>query len=213
MIGLILAAAGSGSRFGTSVPKQFTELQGRPLYIHALEAFTAHCQDVVIVLPETWKAKVHSQLSEIESSVRIKLEIGGSTRQESVGKGLHRLNPEVELVLVHDAARPFCPPNLIDRVIEGVRRTGACVPVVPVSDTVKELEHGRVVRTLDRSTLGLAQTPQGFSAELLRRAFDQALETGFNGTDEAMLVEQLGESVEAVPGHAGNIKVTWKGDL
>lgn len=213
MIGLILAAAGTGSRFGSEIPKQFTELQGRPLYLHALEAFLPLCAQVVVVLPESWKEEVERRLRAFGVDGRLTIESGGAERQDSVERGLLRLGPEIETVLVHDAARPFCTPELIQRVVEGTRRHGACIPALPVPDTIKEVSQEKVVRTLDRSTLRLIQTPQGFRRRLLIDAFRAARESGFFGTDEASLVERLGTPVHVVEGEAANVKITWKEDL
>ena len=117
------------------------------------------------------------------------------------------------MVLIHDAARPFVSSQLIARVIEKTSRHHACVPVLPVGETIKEVESERVVRTLDRQCLRFAQTPQGFEINLLKRAFETALREDFHATDEATLVERLGEPVYVVTGESGNIKVTWKEDL
>jgi len=115
--------------------------------------------------------------------------------------------------LIHDAARPFTSSELISRVIEKTRRHQACVPVLPVRDTLKEVRGGRIVRTLDRESLSLVQTPQGFEINLLTRAFKQARKDGFYATDESTLVERLGSPVHVVAGERSNLKVTWKEDL
>ena len=124
-----------------------------------------------------------------------------------------RLGKIFDAVLVHDAARPFLSEQLISRVVEGTRRHQACVPVLPVSDTLKEIRSERIVRTVERESLALVQTPQGFEISLLKRAFRQAIEDNFYGTDESILVERLHEAVHVVPGERANIKVTWQEDL
>ncbi len=213
MIGLVLAAAGSGSRFGSDIPKQFIPLEGKPLYLHALEHFSSFFEMAVLVLPQGWKEKVETQVQSLPYRERLILEIGGPRRQDSVYQGLNRLGEEIEIVLVHDAARPFTSPELISSVIEQTRQHEACVPVLPVADTLKEVSDGRVVRTLDREGLNLVQTPQGFEINLLKRAFQQAIQDGFYGTDEATLVERLGSPVHVVAGESSNLKVTCKEDL
>ncbi len=213
MIGLVLAAAGSGSRFGSDTPKQFLSLEGKPLYLHALEHFSSFFEVAVLVLPEGWKEKVETQVQSLSYRERLILEIGGPQRQDSVYLGLNRLGEEIEIVLVHDAARPFISTELISSVIEQTRQHQACVPVVPVRDTLKEVSDGRIVRTLDREGLSLVQTPQGFEINLLKRAFQQAIQDGFCGTDEATLVERLGSPVHVVAGESSNLKVTRKEDL
>ena len=213
MIGLVLAAAGSGSRFGSDTPKQFIPLEGKPLYLHSLERFSSFFEVAVLVLPEGWKEKVETQVRSLSYRDRLILEIGGPRHQDSVYQGLNRLGKDIEMVLVHDAARPFTSSELISSVIEQTREYEACVPVVPVRDTLKQVSDGRIVRTLDRDGLSLVQTPQGFEIELLKRAFQQAIQDGFYGTDEATLVERLGSPVHVVAGESSNFKVTCKEDL
>lgn len=213
MIGLVLAAAGRGSRFASDIPKQFTGVQGKPLYLHALERFSTFFEQAIIVLPQAWKEEVESQVQLLPYQDKLILEVGGPHRQDSVSRGLSRLSDGIQTVLVHDAARPFTSAHLISRVIDETRRHQACIPVLPVRDTIKEVCNGRIARTLDRESLGLVQTPQGFEINLLKRAFAQAKRDGFYGTDEATLVERLGVPVHVVPGDRTNIKVTWKEDL
>jgi len=229
LIGLVLAAAGTGSRFGSDIPKQFIPLEGKPLYLHALECFSPFFDSAVIVLPEGWKEKVFDSAvivlpegwkEKVENQVRslsyrdqLIIEMGGPRRQDSVYQGLNRLGEEIEMVLVHDAARPFTSSELISSVIDETRQHQACIPVVPVRDTLKEVSDGRIARTLDREGLSLAQTPQGFEINLLKRAFQQAIQDGFYGTDEAALVERLGSPVHVVAGERSNLKVTCKEDL
>jgi len=119
----------------------------------------------------------------------------------------------VEIVLVHDAARPFVTPALIKRVVDESRRSGACIPAIPVNQTVKEVAGSTILRTLDRSRLVLAQTPQGFRREILLQAFARAEEDGFYGTDESILVERIGIPVSVVEGEPGNIKITFRHDV
>jgi 2-C-methyl-D-erythritol 4-phosphate cytidylyltransferase len=208
--GAVIVAAGAGRRFGGE--KAFVPLAGRPLVEWSLAAFEAHplVEAVVLVLPEEGKgASVRGAYSKLAAVVA-----GGPERQDSVERGFARLDPAgSDLVLVHDGARPLVSAALIGRVIEAARRHGAAVPVAPLADTIKEVEGGRVVRTLDRTRLGAAQTPQGFAAAVLARALAKAREEGFRGTDEAGLVERYGGGVAAVDGDERNIKVTTRLDL
>ena len=213
MIGLVLAAAGTGSRFGSNTPKQFTQLDGKPLYLHALERFLGVFDEAVIVLPNDWVEGVKTQVQDSPYGDKLILETGGSQRQDSVYQGLLRLSESHEIVLVHDAARPFPSSDLISRVIEGTQQHEACVPALPVGDTVKEVQNTRVARTLDRENLVLAQTPQGFKMALLKSAFESAMKEGFYGTDESTLVERLGVPVHVIPGEGTNVKITLKEDL
>ncbi|MEJ2077232.1 MAG: 2-C-methyl-D-erythritol 4-phosphate cytidylyltransferase [Acidobacteriota bacterium] len=211
-IGLILAASGSGTRFGSDVPKQFLPFDGRPLYLHALRRFSGFVGRAVVAVPATWVERVEK---EVQGSIPVSIEViaGGGTRQSSVEKGLKALPIEIEYVLVHDAARPFVSRDLIVAVSEGMRRFDACIPVLPIRDTVKEIADTAIVRTIPRERLGLAQTPQGFRASLLRRAVEQAQGDRVYGTDEAFLVERLGITVRVVQGDPENVKITWSQDL
>jgi 2-C-methyl-D-erythritol 4-phosphate cytidylyltransferase len=206
-------SAGLGSRFGSDLPKQFQNLRGKPVYLRALEPFLELIAEAVIVIPESWQRRVSDQIQLLPYRTKLQLEIGGAFRQESVARGLARLDPGLRYVLVHDAARPYVSTSLISSVLDAAKRYGACIPVLPVCDTVKEIRAGVVVNTLQRNSIGLSQTPQGFEASLLRRAFEKAKALGFRGTDEAALVERLGESVHIVEGSGQNIKVTWPDDL
>ena len=213
MIGLILAAAGAGSRFGGDLPKQFSRMRDKPLYLHALEPFLEFLEEAVIVVPEAWEERVEEEIRSLPYRAKLRLQTGGRERQDSVYRGLKRLSALVQIVLVHDAARPFVSQELIARVVEKTRRVGACLPAVSLRDTVKEVASGQVVRTVNRDHLKLAQTPQGFEINLLRQALEGAQKEGVYGTDEASLVERLGSPVYVVPGEPENIKVTWKEDI
>ncbi|MFB3903029.1 MAG: 2-C-methyl-D-erythritol 4-phosphate cytidylyltransferase [Acidobacteriota bacterium] len=211
MIGLILAAAGAGSRFGSTVPKQFIPLDGVPVYLRSLEAFEPLVDHAVVVVPAGWIDRVACDMRERWPG-RIRVEAGGEQRQDSVRRGLLAL-PPVEIVLVHDAARPYVSRTLIKRVLDESWRSGACIPGLPVSQTVKEVAGSTIVRTLDRRRLVLAQTPQGFRREILWRAFEAAEKDGFFGTDESILVERIGLPVSVVEGEPGNIKITFRQDM
>jgi 2-C-methyl-D-erythritol 4-phosphate cytidylyltransferase len=213
LIGLVLAAAGTGSRFGSNIPKQFTPLEGKPIYLHALECFIEVIDEAAIVVPDDWIEEVQKQVQDLPYVGKLILEPGGPQRQDSVYQGLGRLSDKIEMALVHDAARPFPSSNLISQVIDGTRQHEACVPVLPVGDTVKEVRNQQIVRTLDRNSMVLVQTPQGFKMSLLKLAFESAIKEGFYGTDESTLVERLGIPVHVVPGEGTNVKITWKEDL
>ena len=213
LIGLVLAAGGTGSRFGSKIPKQFTELQGQPLYLHALNRFAEFVDQAVIVVPKNWKVIISKQLAVLPYHEKLVLQTGGLKRQESVYRGVLSLTDEMRIILVHDAARPFVSRALISRVIQGVRVRGTCVPTMRLSDTVKQVHGDRILQTLDRDNLRLAQTPQGFKAALLKKALQQALKEGFWGTDESSIVQRVGVEVFVIPGEKGNIKVTWNKDL
>ena len=214
MTGLILAAAGSGSRFGSPTPKQFLRLGGERLYRLALDPFLPFLDEAVILVPEDWTGTVRKELSiGVAGDQELQVAPGGRHRQDTVSRGLQLLSPGVEIVLVHDAARPYVDARLISRVIRTVRRGSAAVPVLKIRDTVKEVVSGRVEGTLERERLGLAQTPQGFPAQVLKEALRQAGRNHFYGTDESSLVERIGAEVHAVEGDPRNLKITFEGDL
>jgi len=215
--GLVLVAAGRGDRFGGSVPKQFKLLNGVPVYLASLRKFISVTDRIVIVVPRDWIEPVTDQIRVFLENVTLGTEIevisGGTTRQESVLKGLRRLEGKCDCVLVHDAVRPFLSRALITRVIKATERYGAAVPLEPVTDTVKVVRGNMIVETLDRSALWRAQTPQGSSLKQLLEASEKAEEEGFAATDESGLLERSGFRVRAVKGEKGNIKITWKEDL
>jgi len=209
-IGAIIAAAGSGARFGG--PKQFAFLGGRPLLDWSCEAFEAHplIDDIVLVLPA--QAETAGWAERFPKIIDVVY--GGRRRQDSVRAGFNRFDPgRTGLVLVHDGARPLVSADVIDRVIEAARKNGAAIPIIASEDSLKEIESDRIVRTLDRNRVGRVQTPQGFSYILLDRALTSADEAEYTGTDEASLVERLGEPVTVVAGDPRNVKITTPLDL
>ncbi|MDD8025241.1 MAG: 2-C-methyl-D-erythritol 4-phosphate cytidylyltransferase [Acidobacteriota bacterium] len=209
-VGAVIVAAGEGRRFGG--PKQFAPLRGRPVLDWSLAAFEANprVDAIVLVMGEAARgAEAAARYPKIAAVVR-----GGERRQDSVANGVAALKPAPDdIVLIHDGARPLVTQDLIDRVLEAAVTAGAAVPGLPLEDTIKEIAAGRVVRTIDRDRLARIQTPQGFTAEILRRALEAAREAGISGTDEAALVERLGLRVAVVPGDPRNIKITSPLDL
>ncbi len=217
LTGLVLVAAGQGSRFGGKIPKQFRLLDGEPLYLAALRKFLPFTRRIVIVVPESWTVPVREEVSRLleECARGSEAEIiqGGATRPESVLKGLRCLQGQCSHVIVHDAVRPFLTGALISRVIRATLEYGAAVPLEPVIDTIKVVRDHIVVDTLDRNILWRAQTPQGSELEQLLEASEKAWEKGFAATDESALLERAGLEVRAVEGENANIKITWKEDL
>lgn len=207
----VVVAAGRGLRFGgDGPPKQYRELGGRRVAERACRAFvaTARVSRVVLVLPASDAADPPNWAAELP----VRVTAGGATRRASVARGLEAVGDEPDAVLVHDGARPLVGRSLITRVLDALGE-GAVVPVLPIRDTVKEVdEQGRIVRTLDRSWLRRAQTPQGFPAELLRRAHRE-VEAGTEVTDDAGLCERLGVEVRTVEGDPDNLKITTPEDL
>ncbi len=209
-VSVIIVAAGRGDRFGS--PKQLSLLKGKTVLDWSLEKFESHqaVDEIVLVLDEEQqKEKILGQYKKILAVVK-----GGEKRQDSVLNGFKRIDPEkAGIVLVHDGVRPLVSPALIDRVIEAALEKGAAIPALPLEDTVKEVTGEEIFRTIERQELCRAQTPQGFSYSVLKKALDKAKEEGYYGTDEASLVERSGEKVYVVPGDPVNIKITVPEDL
>lgn len=210
----ILVAAGRGERMGAGRPKAFLVLAGEPILLRSARAFEAAptVGSIVAVVPEGQIEAARSLLAPIRKLRAVVA--GGIRRQDSVLAGLKEVPPGFAgVVLVHDAARPFVEPALVDAVATAAAEVGAALPVLPVVDTIKRVSDGRVLGTVDRSELGSAQTPQGFRFDVLVRAYEQAFRERLTVTDEAMAVERLGEPVAAVAGSSFNRKITTPEDL
>ncbi|MEN6536134.1 MAG: 2-C-methyl-D-erythritol 4-phosphate cytidylyltransferase [Bryobacteraceae bacterium] len=222
-VAVIIPAAGLGIRMGRTSPekagtsrKQFMLLDGSPILLHTIRKF-AVCpivSEIVVSLRAEDIPWVKEMLARETLDKPIRLVEGGDTRQQSVENGLASLAPDTDLVAVHDAVRPFIEPAIIEKaVLEAAESGAAIVGIVPV-DTIKQVKRNKIHATLPRERLVLAQTPQVFRYELLKRAFDMAREDGFIGTDESSLVERLEQvEVSVVPGSDRNIKITKPSDM
>jgi len=213
-VGAIIPAAGRGKRIGASVPKQFLEIQGKPLLHHTLTVF-ASCKlidYVVLVMPRADVDKMGEDWLNKYEIVR-EVVVGGEQRQDSVYNGFNSLEEGTDIVVVHDGVRPFTTPQMITATVEAAQQHGAAITAIPVSDTVKQAADGFVKQTVSRDGLWRVQTPQAFQYGLLQQAFKKAKKDSYYGTDEGSLVEYLGERVKIVPGSELNIKITRKEDL
>ena len=213
--GVILAAAGQSSRFqDANYKKPFAPLAGRPVWLHSAERFTDRPdvkQVVIVVAPEDRESFVDSFGANI-AFLGITLAEGGSHRAESVRRGLARLDPSIDTVAIHDAARPCIAAPWIDAVFAAGARTGAAILAIPVVGTLKRVaDDGTITETVDRSGLWEAQTPQVFSRRVLEEAF--ARHGDGQPTDEAQLVESVGQKVTVVRGSPMNLKITSREDL
>jgi 2-C-methyl-D-erythritol 4-phosphate cytidylyltransferase / 2-C-methyl-D-erythritol 2,4-cyclodiphosphate synthase len=212
--GVIIVAGGRGQRLGGPVPKQLLDLGGRSILQRSVRAFDRHpgTDAIVVVLPADLVGAGPTIVGETGRPCHYVA--GGARRQDSVRLGLAALPSALELVLIHDAARPFVDGALIARVIDATARTGAAVPATPARDTVKRvLRDGRlVIETVPRDEVWLAQTPQGFRRSILEEAVALGA-SGVDATDEATLVERAGHAVEVVPGDERNMKITTADDL
>lgn len=213
----VVPAAGRGERLGPGTPKALRLLGGAPLLVHAVRALArARSVDLVVVAaPVEQVAQVRSLLADHHAGAALSVVAGGATRVESVRLALARLPDAVDVVLVHDAARPLAPVELIDAVAAAVRAgADGVVPGVPVADTVKRVavdDGERVLETVDRSSLRAVQTPQGFRRDVLEQAHLGA--AADDATDDAALVERLGRAVTVIPGSEEAFKVTRPLDL
>lgn len=212
----IVVAAGKGTRLGGNRPKQFLELGGIPVVIHTLRQFerSREINEIVTVLPAEQTDSFLSLAKEFGLQKPMRVVAGGETRAQSVARGL-ALVGQAEIVAVHDGVRPFVSPDEIDQVVNAARTTGAAILVAPVTDTIKEIEADRVIRTLPRADLRRALTPQCFRLELLKRAYQtlSEIEVANEVTDDSLLVERLGVEVVAIEGSSRNIKITQEEDL
>ena len=215
-ISAIIVAAGAGIRFGASIPKQFFALGGRPVLAWSLEAFDRSklISELIVVAPPSDEGFAIEITRKWVHRVPVKVVSGGFTRQESVKSGLDAVDPGIEWVAVHDAARPLVTLTQIEAVCFMAREVGAAILAVPVRDTVKVVDDGAlVIRSQDRSRLYLAQTPQVCRKEDLQSAYKLAEVKGIKATDEAGLLEIIGVAVGVVEGSSGNFKITTQEDL
>jgi 2-C-methyl-D-erythritol 4-phosphate cytidylyltransferase len=225
-VAVILPAAGLGTRMGKGTAektgtsrKQFMLLEGSPILMHTVRKFTASARisEIVVAVRAEDVEWVGGMLSRGFPGSAVRAVEGGNSRQQSVDNALNSLAPDTDLVAVHDAVRPFIDLETIDKVLDEATETGAAIVGLPAVDTVKQVSRGtgrvRIRATLPREKLVMAQTPQVFRYDLLRRAFEMARADGFIGTDEASLVERLDVEVTVVMGSDRNIKITKPGDM
>ena len=218
-VGVIIPAGGIGSRLGRKRPKQLLDLAGRPILVRTCQAFLeiATIRQVVIAVPAAHAQPTIDALRPHLAPAdydRLVFTVGGLTRQESVRAGLARLDSAITLVLVHDAARPLVDRATIERCLDAAWEFGAAIAAVPVKDTLKLAAGGATIeKTVDRTDLWQAQTPQTMRREYLERAFTEAARTGFVGTDEASLLEAAAIPVHLVYGSERNLKITHPEDM
>jgi 2-C-methyl-D-erythritol 4-phosphate cytidylyltransferase / 2-C-methyl-D-erythritol 2,4-cyclodiphosphate synthase len=209
-VSAIIAAGGRGARFGGDTPKQLLTLGGRPILQRTIDAFIASpcVSEIIVALPRGVAASPPAYLENAGKPMR--LVAGGARRQESVANAFGCISPEAEVVVIHDAARPFVTDALIARTVDVARASGAAIAALPAHDTVKRTDsEGIVTATLPREEIYLAQTPQAFRVDVLR----EALAMAGDATDEAALVERAGHRVHVVRGDPENLKITTRADL
>lgn len=213
-------AAASGPARGAQPTKQFAEIGGAPILVHTIRKFgtSPRVDAIYVALREQERARFQAHMVAEHLRVKVHVVVGGESRQQSVANALNALAADShDVVLVHDAVRPFVDHEIIENVVQAVAKHGAAIAGVPAVDTIKQVDRmadGAIITsTIPRERVVQAQTPQGFRYELLKRAFDDAMAVGFTGTDEASLLERTGQEVAVVMGSARNIKITTPADL
>lgn len=216
MVTVVFPAAGQGKRMKAGMNKVFLELSGKPILIRTLLAFSA-CgliDQLIVVVGEGEVNAVKAVLKLVPGLKPYQVVAGSDERQYSIYNGLTHLSKDTEIVLVHDAARPLVPIQVIEDVIVEARRSGAAIAAIPEKNTIKIVDENHVVSaTPERSSLWSVQTPQGFQKDILVQAYQKAQMEEFLGTDDASLVERLGIPVKVVPGDYCNVKITTPEDL
>lgn len=212
----VVVAGGSGTRLPGAVEKQFQLLAGKTVLAHALLAVEASPEvgAIILVVPPGRVEHARTKIVAAHKLAKVAAVVeGGPTRAASVRLGLAAVRADVDWVCVHDAARPLATPALFARVLAGAAATGAAVPALPIADTIKRVEAGRVIETVDRAGLWSVQTPQAFGQRTLLEAHARAERSGEDASDCALLVERAGGTVSVVAGEPWNIKITEPADL
>lgn len=211
----VIPAAGQGKRMNAGISKQWIELLGKPVLAHTLDVFEKDpaCAGIILVGSEQELQQMQNFVQTFQYTKVRQIVPGGEERQQSVYEGLKKVPEDADLVLVHDAARPFITIDSIGQLVKKAVDTGSAVLAVPVKDTVKRVVQHQVEETIDRSSLWAVQTPQAFRLSIVKRAHEEAASDGYLGTDDASLVERIGETVAIVMGDYHNIKLTTSDDL
>ena len=216
MNGVVIVAAGTGSRMNMGINKQFIKLEGKEIIAYPIEKFynNSNIEDIVVVVKEDESEFFKKEILDKYNFKNVKIAYGGKERQDSVYNGLKLLDEKCDVVLIHDGARPFVSDKIIDKSIEEAKEHKAIVVGVPVKDTIKVIDNDKnIVDTPNRSVLWAVQTPQTFDYNILIDAYKDAFKNKFYGTDDAMLVERIGYKVKMLEGSYNNIKITTQEDL
>lgn len=212
-IGVIIPAAGQGSRMQKKEKKQFLLLHGKPILAHTLDLFVNHPHIEQILLMGS-KEDMDSYQKLVEEYVdpeRVEIISGGETRSDTVWRGLQVL--KTEYVLIHDGARPLLPLSLLNRIIEEMERWDVVTPALPILDTVKTVSQGLITGTIPREGLRVVQTPQAFCFDIIYKAYSKRMREGFRGTDDISFLEGMNYAIRFIPGSQENIKITIPEDL
>ncbi|HOK57077.1 MAG TPA: 2-C-methyl-D-erythritol 4-phosphate cytidylyltransferase [bacterium] len=210
MIFTILVGAGKGKRLNYSIPKSMIEIGGKKLFLYSIEKFYKFSDKILLAVPHGYIKKCRDMTKNIFPDLIVVK--GGKRRQDSVLNCLNYIDEKEGIVLIHDIARPFVSEELIKKVIEKTKRYGACIPVLKITDTVKEVEKKFVKRTLNREKLFAVQTPQGFRLGLIKRAYKRGEK--LKGSDDSFFLEKIGyNKIYCEEGVRTNIKITYREDL
>ena len=216
MNGVVIVAAGTGSRMNMGINKQFIKLEGKEIIAYTIEKFynNSNIEDIVVVVKEDESEFFKKEILDKYNFKNVKIAYGGKERQDSVYNWLKLLDEKCDFVLIHYGARPFVSDKIIDKSIEEAKEHKAIVVGVPVKDTIKVIDNDKnIVDTPNRSVLWAVQTPQTFDYNILIDAYKDAFKNKFYGTDDAMLVERIGYKVKMLEGSYNNIKITTQEDL
>jgi len=217
MVYAIVVAAGKGIRMKGAVRKQYIEIDGCPVLYWTLKVIDS-CRTVdriiLVIPPDGFRFCIDEIIDPLKIHKKTNIIAGGLKRQDSVYNGLLAVDDKESMVVIHDGVRPFVGPDQIEECAKQAVLHGACILGLPVSDTLKFVNgSGYIEKTMERDAVWLAQTPQAFNYALIKKAHESAREDGFTGTDDASLVERLGEKVKVINGSINNIKITTPADL
>lgn len=215
MNSVIIVAAGSGKRMKLNINKQYIKIRDKEVIAHTIDAFykNVNIDEIVVCIKAEEEMFFKEHIINKYNFENIKIAYGGKERQDSINNGLNILSKDCNIVLIHDGARPFVDNNIIDRAIEAANEKEAIVVGVPVRDTIKIVQNDTIENTPDRSTLWSAQTPQVFKYDLIVKAYEKAYSKNYYGTDDSMLVENMGNKVSMIMGSYENIKITTPEDI
>ena len=210
---VVIPAAGQGKRMGADRNKLLLEVEGKPIIIHTLEVFEkdVNCLGIILAIHPSDREELASLFNQFNICKVIHTVEGGRERQQSVHNALKKAS--CDIVLVHDGAHPFIQSSTIQKLVQTANNNGAAIAAVPVKDTIKVVREGTVDKTIERSSLWSIQTPQAFRLSMIMKAYDKAEHDGLMGTDDASLVEKMGEKIQVVEADYDNIKLTTKEDL
>ena len=215
MNSVIIVAAGSGKRMQRNINKQFIKLNEKEIIAHTIDAFykNENINEIIVCIKKEEEEFFKKEIIQKNDFKNIKIAYGGKERQDSIYNGLKSVNKKCKIVLIHDGARPFVDNRIIEESISVAKEKKAVVVGVPVKDTIKIVVDGNITDTPNRDNLWSAQTPQTFDYELITKAYDEAYKENYYGTDDSMLVENIGQEVTMIMGSYENIKITSPEDL